>query len=164
MLTSSDLGAAGKREDTSGDAIVELMTAAGHSLHERRILPDEQDRLTEVMVGWCDSGAVDIVLTTGGTGLGPRDVTPEATARVIDFQVPGIAEAMRSESLSKTPMAMISRAVAGVRGRTLVINLPGSPGGVRDNLAVVLPVLDHAVDILRDRHHGSHPIRPEQRA
>jgi molybdopterin adenylyltransferase len=157
VLTSSDLGAAGKREDTSGDAIVEMMAAAGHELAERKILPDERARLGAAIAAWCDRGDVDIVITTGGTGLGPRDVMPEATGDVIEFDVPGMAEGMRAASLSKTKMAMISRARTGVRGRTLVVNLPGSPSGVRDCLEVVLPVFDHGVEILRDRHYGAHP-------
>ena len=158
VLTSSDMGAAGKREHTSGDIAVELMNAAGHQLVERAITPDEKPRIVEHLRNWSFSGEVDVVLTTGGTGLGPRDVTPEATREVIEHEVPGMAEAMRAESLKVTPMAMTSRAIAGVRGGTLIINLPGSPGGVRDNLAVVLPVLEHAVEILADRHRGPHPV------
>lgn len=158
VLTSSDMGAAGKRADTSGDIAVELMGEAGHSLVERVITPDEKPRIVEHLRRWCFSDEVDVVLTTGGTGLGPRDVTPEATREVIEYEVPGIAEAMRAESLKVTPMAMVSRALAGVRGGTLIVNLPGSPGGVRDNLAVVLPVLEHAVEILSDRHRGPHPV------
>jgi molybdenum cofactor synthesis domain-containing protein len=133
------------------------MTAAGHKLAERRLLADDADQLSAAIAAWCDSGRVDVVLTTGGTGLGPRDVTPEATARVLEFEVPGIVEAVRAQTLSMTPMAMLSRARAGVRGRTLVINLPGNPKAVRECLAVVLPVLGHAADILRDRHAGPHP-------
>ena len=158
VLTSSDLGARGQRIDTSGDASVELMDAAGHELADRSVLPDELDQLAEQLARWCDSGDVGVVLTTGGTGLGPRDVMPEATARVIEFEIPGIPEAMRSQTLAKTPMAMISRARAGARGRTLIVNLPGSPTGVRETLEVVLPVLGHAVDILRNRHAGPHPV------
>ena len=158
VLTSSDLGARGQRKDTSGDAIVELMDAAGHALAERTVLPDELDQLAEQIARWCDNGGIGVVLTTGGTGLGPRDVMPEATARVADLEIPGIPEAMRSQTLSKTPMAMISRARAGARGRTLIVNLPGSPKGVRETLEVVLPVLEHAVDILQNRHAGPHPV------
>ena len=158
VLTSSDLGARGQRKDTSGDAIVELMDAAGHVLAERAVLPDELDQLAEQIARWCDSGGIGVVLTTGGTGLGPRDVMPEATARVADLEIPGIPEAIRSQTLSKTPMAMISRARAGARGRTLIVNLPGSPKGVRETLEVVLPVLEHAVDILQNRHAGPHPV------
>jgi len=158
VLTSSDTGSAGKRVDTSGDAIVEIMDGAGHVLTERVMLPDDFDQLSEQIISWCDSGNVDVVLTTGGTGLSRRDVMPEVTRRLIDMEIPGMAEAMRTESLKVTNMAMISRAMAGARGATLVINLPGSTGGVRDNLGVVLPVIDHASEILQDRQSGDHPI------
>lgn len=158
VLTSSDTGSAGKRVDTSGDAIVEIMDGAGHSLGERVMLPDGFDQLVDQIKSWCDSGNIDVVLTTGGTGLSSRDVMPEVTRKVIDLEIPGVAEAMRAESLKVTNMAMISRAVAGARGTTLVINLPGSTGGVRDNLSVVLPVIAHAVEVLQDRQSGSHPI------
>ena len=158
ILTSSDKGAAGEREDTSGDTIFEMMSEAGHTLHERVIVPDERPRIAERLCQWCFSGEVDVVLTTGGTGLGPRDVTPEATSEVIDYEVPGIAEAMRARSLQVTPMAMVSRAKAGVRGKTLIVNLPGSPGGVRDNLEVAMQVFTHAAEILADRHSGPHPV------
>ncbi len=134
------------------------MDAAGHVLTDRAVLPDEVDQLAEQIASWCDAGGIGVVLTTGGTGLGPRDVMPEATARVVEFEIPGIPEAMRSQTLAKTHMAMISRARAGARGRTLIVNLPGSPRGVRETLEVVLPVLDHAVDILQNRHAGPHPV------
>lgn len=158
VLTSSDTGSVGKRGDTSGDAIVEIMDGAGHSLAERVMLPDDFDQLTQQIISWCDSGKVDVILTTGGTGLSSRDVMPEVTRGLIDLEIPGMAEAMRAESLKVTNMAMISRAVAGARGSTLVINLPGSTGGVRDNLGVVLPVIDHAAEVLQDRQKGDHPI------
>ena len=157
VLTSSDTGSVGKRVDTSGDAIVEIMDGAGHSLVERVMLPDDFERLAAQITSWCDGGDVDVVLTTGGTGLSSRDVMPEVTRSLIDLEIPGMAEAMRAESLKVTNMAMISRAVAGARGSTLVINLPGSTGGVRDNLAVVLPVIVHAVEVIQDRHTGNHP-------
>lgn len=159
VLTSSDMGAAGKREDTSGDMVVAMMSAAGHDLVERAITPDERPRITEYLRKWSFNVNTDVVLTTGGTGLGPRDVTPQATIEAIEYEVPGMAEAMRAKSLHATPMAMISRAVVGVRGTTLIVNLPGSPSGVKDSLSVVLPVLNHAVEILRDRHRGAHPVR-----
>jgi molybdopterin adenylyltransferase len=157
VLTSSDTGSAGKRVDTSGDAIVEIMDGAGHELGERVMLPDDFDQLSEQIKSWCDSGKIDVVLTTGGTGLSSRDVMPEVTRGVIDLEIPGMAEAMRAESLKVTNMAMISRAMAGVRGSTLVINLPGSTGGVRDNLGVVLPVIEHASEVLQNRQSGNHP-------
>ena len=158
MLTSSDTGSAGKRVDTSGDAIVEIMDGAGHNLSGRVMLPDDFDQLSDQIKTWCDSGNIDVVLTTGGTGLSSRDVMPEVTSGLIDLEIPGMAEAMRAESLKVTKMAMISRAVTGARGSTLVINLPGSTGGVRDNLAVVLPVISHAAEVLQDRQSGEHPI------
>ena len=124
------------------------MTGAGFELADRTLLPDEEDALAATIEEWCDRGGIDVVLTTGGTGLGPRDVAPQATARVIDYEVPGIPEAIRLRTLEKTPMAMISRAKAGVRGRTVVLNLPGSPRAVRECLEVALAVLPHAVEIL----------------
>jgi len=158
VLTSSDTGSAGKRVDTSGDAIVEIMGGAGHILAERVMLPDDFNQLSTQIKAWCDSGKIDVVLTTGGTGLSSRDVMPEVTSGLIDLEIPGMAEAMRAESLKVTNMAMISRAVVGSRGSTLVINLPGSTGGVRDNLGVVLPVIEHAAEVLQDRQSGDHPI------
>lgn len=158
VLTSSDTGAAGKRVDTSGDAAVEIMDGGGHSLTDRVMLPDDVDQLSRQIKIWCDSGNVDVVLTTGGTGLSSRDVMPEVTRGLIDLEIPGMAEAMRAESLKVTRMAMISRAVVGARGSTLIINLPGSTGGVRDNLGVVLPVIEHAVEVLQDRQSGEHPV------
>ena len=158
VLTSSDTGSAGKRVDTSGDAIVEIMGGAGHKVVNRVMLPDDIDQLSNQIKAWCDSGKVDVILTTGGTGLSSRDVMPEVTRGLIDLEIPGMAEAMRAESLKVTKMAMISRAVTGARGSTLIINLPGSTGGVRDNLSVVLPVIEHAVEVLQDRQAGDHPI------
>lgn len=158
VLTSSDTGSAGKRVDTSGDAIVEIMDGAGHTLIGRTMLPDDFDQLSRQIKSWCDGGEVDVVLTTGGTGLSSRDVMPEVTRNVIDVEIPGMSEAMRAESMKVTQMAMISRAVAGARGSTLIINLPGSTGGVRDNLGVVLPVIGHASEVLQDRQSGDHPV------
>ena len=157
VLTSSDAGSAGKRADTSGDAVVEIMDGAGHTLVARVMLPDDFDRLTAQITTWCDAGEIDLVITTGGTGLSSRDVMPEVTRGLIDLEIPGMADVMRAESLKVTRMAMISRAVVGARGATLIINLPGSTGGVRDNLQVVLSVINHAVEVLHDRHTGSHP-------
>ena len=133
------------------------MQDAGHDLVERVILPDDFNELSEQIITWCDTGKADVVVTTGGTGLSIRDVMPEVTRSLIDFEVPGMAEAMRSESLNLTKMSMISRSVVGVRGSTLIINLPGSTAGVRDNLRVVLPVIPHASEVLQGRQSGRHP-------
>jgi molybdopterin adenylyltransferase len=157
VLTVSDKAAAGQREDTSGVAIRELLGSIGIEVVRYEIVADEQDVVAERLREWADGGAVRLIVTTGGTGLGPRDVTPEATRSVLEYEVPGIAEAMRAEGLRHTPMSMISRALAGVRNRALIINLPGSPKGVRENLAVVLPVLQHALELLegeRSEHGG----------
>lgn len=146
VLTLSDKGSRGERNDTSGPAIAEMLKGLGE-VRYYDILPDERGLISEKLIGYADR--VDLILTTGGTGLSPRDVTPEATRDVIEREVPGIAEAMRMEGLKKTPRAMLSRAVAGVRGQTLIINLPGSPAAVRENLAVILEVIPHAVEKIR---------------
>ena len=148
ILTVSDKGAAGEREDTSGAAIRELLESIGVEVARYEIVPDSQTAIEKQLLEWCDDDGVQLIVTTGGTGLGPRDVTPDAMKTVLDYEVPGIAEAMRAEGLRHTPMSMISRALAGVRNNTLIINLPGSPKGVRENLAVVLPVIQHALDLL----------------
>ncbi len=148
ILTISDKGARGEREDTSGAAIRELLSALEATVERYEVLADDRASITQRLVAWADEG-LDLIVTTGGTGLGPRDVTPEATRDAIDYEAPGLVEAMRVEGLKHTPMAMLSRAVAGVRGRTLIVNLPGSPRGVRENLSVLLPVLPHALETLR---------------
>jgi molybdenum cofactor synthesis domain-containing protein len=149
IITLSDKGAKGERVDESGRVIREMIAGVGAVVDHYEILPDEQERIVEALKRLSDSGTIDLILTTGGTGVAPRDVTPEATLSVIDRELPGMAEAMRAESLRKTPHAMISRAVAGVRKRTLIVNLPGSPRAVRENLAVVLPALPHAVEKIK---------------
>lgn len=153
ILTASTKGAAGQREDTSGDAIYHLVTAAPllAEVRERAIVADERADIEATLRHWADDLRLNLVLTTGGTGLSPTDVTPEATLAVVERLVPGLAEAMRMESLRVTPMAMLTRAVAGCRGQTLIVNLPGSPKGVRECLAVILPALPHAIDILTAR-------------
>lgn len=144
VLTVSDGVHHGTREDRSGDLLEELLRAEGFQV-TRRVVPDERDEIAAAISGLAGSAA--LVLTTGGTGFTPRDVTPEATASVIDREAPGLAEAIRADALAKTPHALLSRGVAGLRGRTLVINLPGSPGGCRDGFAVVLPALVHGLEL-----------------
>ena len=151
ILTVSDKGSRGEREDTSGRAIRELLASIAAHVQNYAIVPDEPVAIAHTLRAWADAGETDCILTTGGTGLASRDVTPQATRSVLDFEVPGIGEAMRAEGLRHTPFSMLSRATAGVRGRTLIVNLPGSERAVRQNLAVVLPVLEHAAETLRDR-------------
>ena len=148
VLTISDKGSRGERADTSGDAIAELVGGSGDVVR-REIIADERDQISAMLSAWADGAEIDLILTTGGTGLAERDVTPEATLDIADRIVPGIAEAMRSAGMQQTQKAMLSRAVAVVRKRTLIINLPGSEKGVRENLAAVIAQLPHAVDLLR---------------
>jgi molybdenum cofactor synthesis domain-containing protein len=146
ILTLSDKGSRGEREDLSGAAIRELLDPAVFAVEAYRVIPDERGEIVATLVEWTDRQGLALILTTGGTGVGPRDVTPEATREVLEREVPGMAEAMRWASLQKTPHAVISRAVAGIRRRTLIVNLPGSPRAVRENLSVLLPALPHAVE------------------
>ena len=147
VLTVSDRCARGEAEDKSGPLISEILAPCGETA-QYRCVPDEQAAIKAALLEMCDTVKADLVITTGGTGFAPRDVTPEATKAVVEKEVPGIPEAIRAESLKITPKAMLSRATAGIRGKTLIINLPGSPKAVRESLAVVIPVLDHAMETL----------------
>ena len=149
ILTMSDKGSRGEREDRSGKVIQDIVAELGGEVAAYEIVPDERERIQEKLVAWCDELGADVILTTGGTGLAPRDVTPTSTLDIIDYEVPGIPEAMRAESLKKTPNAMLSRMVAGVRGHTLIVNLPGSPRAVSECLEVIKAALPHAVETLR---------------
>jgi len=150
ILTLSDRSSRGERPDTSGLALARLVQSEGWSVTKQAILPDEGSAIRAVLIEWVDSGEMDVILTTGGTGFSPRDVTPEATRAVIEREAPGLAEAMRAASLKITPHAMLSRIVTGIRKKTLIINLPGSPKGAVENLQVVLPVLEHAIKLLQE--------------
>jgi len=151
IITMSDKGSRGEREDKSAGAIREVIGSQGWKVTSYRIIPDDLDTIQETLINYCDQECLDLVLTTGGTGLGPRDNTPEATLGVIERVVPGIAEVMRMQSLQKTSRAMLSRAVAGIRHRTLIINLPGSPKAVKECLEAIMPALPHGLEILTGR-------------
>ncbi|MGE5251516.1 MAG: MogA/MoaB family molybdenum cofactor biosynthesis protein [Bacteroidota bacterium] len=154
ILTASDRSARGERPDLSGPALADMVYSWGGTVVRQAVLPDDRLTLAETMVEWSDAGDLDVILVTGGTGFAPRDVTPEATLDVIERQAPGIPEAMRAASLKITPHAMLSRLVAGTRGSVFIIDLPGSPKGAVENLEVVLPVLEHAVRLLRQEDAG----------
>ena len=154
VITVSDACSRGEREDTSGAALVQLLTELGAAIVETKILSDDLDPLVQALTDFAQRDDVNLIITTGGTGLGPRDNTPEATQQVIEREAPGIAEAIRLESLKATPMAMLSRGVCGVRSGTLIINVPGSPKAVREGFAVIAPIIPHALNLIagRTRH------------
>jgi len=146
VVTISDRGSRGEREDASGPDIARILESVGIEIAARRIIPDEKEIIRQTLIELCEGNKIDLVLTTGGTGVSPRDVTPDATRDVIERDIPGMAEEMRRQSALVTPHAMISRAIAGIRNETLIINLPGSPRGARENLNVVLPAINHAIE------------------
>jgi molybdenum cofactor synthesis domain-containing protein len=150
ILTLSDRSARGERADAAGPALANLIQAEGWLVVNQSLLPDDDSSIRRILISWADSGAMDVILTTGGTGFSPRDVTPESTRAVIDREAPGLAEAMRAASLKVTPHAMLSRIVTGIRKKTLIVNLPGSPKGAVENLQVITAVLPHAVQLLRE--------------
>ncbi|MEN6507898.1 MAG: MogA/MoaB family molybdenum cofactor biosynthesis protein [Smithella sp.] len=149
VITVSDKGSQGKRQDLSGPAIAEMLAEAAVEVKHTLIIPDEVDQIQKAIIQFADVEKMDLILTTGGTGVSPRDLTPDATLKVLDKEIPGMAEAMRIASMKITPHAMISRAIAGIRGHSLIINLPGSPKGATENLAVVLPAIPHAIEKIK---------------
>jgi molybdopterin adenylyltransferase len=155
ILTVSDKGSAGERQDTSGAAIREVLASLDVAVERYEIVPDEVEQIAAVLRRWADEDKLDVIFTTGGTGFDPRDVTPEATLAVVDRLTPGLTEAMRLEGLRHTPNAMLSRAAAGLRGKTIIVNLPGSERAVRESLTCLVPVLEHAVRTARGRY-GDH--------
>lgn len=154
VLTSSDMGARGEREDTSGELVKKLLTAPDYNHARYAIVPDDRNIIEQTLISWADMDALNLVITTGGTGLTDRDVMPEATRAVVHRFAPGLAETIRAFGVTKTPMAMLSRGIAGVRGRTLIINLPGSSKGVQDGMEVLLPILGHALGQLTGENRG----------
>lgn len=150
ILTISDRSSRGEREDASGPALASFLQAENCPVVKQQILPDDESAIRKALIEWVDNEKIDIILTTGGTGFAPRDITPEATRAVIQREAPGLAEIMRAESLKKTKHAMLSRAIAGIRERTLIINLPGSPKGAVENLQTIFPILSHAVQLLQE--------------
>src|SRR5712692_3771535 len=153
VITASDACSLGEREDESGATLVQLLTEIGAEIVAKEILSDDLEPLAEKLCAYADRADVNLIVTTGGTGFGPRDNTPEATLRVIEREAPGLAEAMRMETLKQTPMAMISRGVCGIRSGTLIVNLPGSPKAVRESFEIIRPVLSHAIALLAGKSH-----------
>ena len=154
VITSSDACSVGEREDTSGETLVHLLSELGAEIVAKEIVNDDLDPLADMMRSFADRNDVNLIVTTGGTGFGPRDNTPEATLRIIEREAPGLAEAMRIQTLKDTPMAMISRGVCGIRSGTLIVNLPGSPKGVRESFEIIKPVLPHAIALLEGKSHA----------
>jgi molybdenum cofactor synthesis domain-containing protein len=163
ILTVSDRSSRGERPDLAGPALAEAVAREGHQVVKTAIVPDEQTEIEQALIRWSDQDHAEVILTTGGTGFAPRDVTPEATLAVIQKQALGLAEAMRARSLQVTPHGMLSRSVAGIRGKTLIINLPGSPKGALENLQTILPVLPHAVELLQEApsSEAGHAAKPD---
>jgi len=168
ILTSSDSAAAGRRDDASGDILARRIAEAGHAVVARVVSPDDRDAIARQLRDWCDSATADVVITTGGTGLSPRDLTPEATRDVAERDVPGIPLALAIEGLKKTPFAVLSRGIAVTRGRTLIVNLPGNPKAVEEGVDVLLPLLPHVGQLLaaavehRTDEDTGHALRPQQ--